>query len=88
MFERLFCPGEGCPQRARCLRFVAERPARFNSFGSPPFDESGQCEHFIALPPPAHDEVARLAYQLWCDEGYPEGAAERHWFAALARLRP
>ena len=33
-----------------------------------------------------HEEVARLAYQLWTERGRPLGSPERDWFAAQARL--
>ena len=32
--------------------------------------------------PPSEDRVRVLAYQLWLEEGRPEGRAEHHWFKA------
>ena len=28
------------------------------------------------------ERIREIAYFLWLEEGYPEGAAERHWLAA------
>jgi hypothetical protein len=28
------------------------------------------------------ERIREIAYLLWLEEGYPEGAAERHWLAA------
>lgn len=36
---------------------------------------------------PDHDDIARLAYQLWEESGRPHGAAEEHWFQAEEELR-
>ncbi|MBX9462621.1 MAG: DUF2934 domain-containing protein [Aquamicrobium sp.] len=33
------------------------------------------------------DEVRRRAYQLWEEEGFPEGGQERHWLQAEQELR-
>jgi hypothetical protein len=33
------------------------------------------------------DGVALLAYQLWEEEGRPEGRSEYHWLEAERRLR-
>jgi hypothetical protein len=30
------------------------------------------------------ERIREIAYLLWLEEGYPEGAAERHWLAAEA----
>jgi len=35
----------------------------------------------------SHDEVARLAYQLWTDRGRPWGSPWSDWFPAEARLK-
>jgi hypothetical protein len=32
----------------------------------------------------ASQRVREIAYRLWQEEGYPEGEALRHWFAAKA----
>jgi Protein of unknown function (DUF2934) len=36
------------------------------------------------------DQVRRVAYTLWLNEGRPEGSAEIHWFRAveLAAAKP
>lgn len=34
-----------------------------------------------------HEDVARVAKQLWEDEGQPEGKAEEHWQRAEEHLR-
>jgi hypothetical protein len=43
-----------------------------------------------AEPPPAHEEIALLAYALWQERGSPEGSSEEDWLNAerqlLARL--
>lgn len=36
---------------------------------------------------PAHDEIARRAYELWRQEGCPEGRALKHWIEAEKQLR-
>jgi hypothetical protein len=35
----------------------------------------------------SHDDVARVAKQIWEDEGCPEGKAEEHWQRAEEHLR-
>jgi hypothetical protein len=34
-----------------------------------------------------HDEIAARAYELYLQEGCPQGRAEVHWLAAEAQLR-
>ena len=34
-----------------------------------------------------HEEIARLAFQLWQKRGCPEGSPEQDWFDAIALLR-
>lgn len=34
-----------------------------------------------------HERIATLAYQIWEDEGCPEGRCEVHWQEAERRLR-
>ena len=33
-----------------------------------------------------HEEIRRRAYELWEEEGRPEGAALRHWLQAVDEL--
>jgi hypothetical protein len=35
----------------------------------------------------AHEEIARRAYELWEQDGCPEGCSERHWLQAERQLR-
>ena len=35
----------------------------------------------------AHEEIARRAYELWEQDGCPEGCSERHWLEAERQLR-
>lgn len=37
-------------------------------------------------PGPSHDDIARLAYQLWLDRGAPEGSSELDWLQAESTL--
>jgi hypothetical protein len=34
-----------------------------------------------------HDDIARLAFQLWQERGCPEGSPEIDWFEAVKELR-
>jgi len=36
---------------------------------------------------PTHDEIAKLAFELWVSEGRPEGKALPTWLFAEAMLR-
>ncbi|WP_263356686.1 DUF2934 domain-containing protein [Acidicapsa ligni] len=36
---------------------------------------------------PSHDEVARLAYRFWENEGRSDGDQEHYWHKAEAQLR-
>ena len=38
-------------------------------------------------PNPTHEQIAVVAYQLYEDEGFPDGLADSHWHAAEVRLR-
>jgi len=33
-----------------------------------------------------HEQIRRRAYEIWEDEGRPEGAATRHWLQATDEL--
>jgi hypothetical protein len=35
----------------------------------------------------SHDQIALVAYQIWEEQGRPEGRAEQHWRWAIERLR-
>jgi hypothetical protein len=37
--------------------------------------------------PYRHDEIAKLAYELWDDRGRPQGSPEIDWYAAESALR-
>jgi hypothetical protein len=42
-----------------------------------------------SLPPDpvlSHNEIARMAYAIWQEQGCPEGHAEEHWRLAIKRL--
>ena len=34
-----------------------------------------------------HEAIAKRAYELWCDKGYPHGTHEQNWLEAEAQLR-
>jgi len=36
---------------------------------------------------PAHDEIAKRAYEKWCKRGRPQGTHMQDWFEAEAELR-
>ena len=78
----LLCRGEGCKLRHYCFRSTAEVLGRQDFFASPPLDEQSQtCEFFYenAL----FDADIRLkAYQIWQEEGQPEGRDFWHWQTA------
>lgn len=38
------------------------------------------------LKTPNHDEIAKAAYEIWQDEGCPDGCDQSHWKTAEARL--
>ena len=83
------CSGVGCPLRDDCLRFRAKTVARFDAFGSPPYDAAtGSCAHHVSLattrPTPA--DVARRAYDRWLGAGRGAGREDEHWLAAEAEL--
>lgn len=83
------CPGAGCPLRNDCLRARLRLTARFDSFGSPPYDPRTQtCAHHVALPSthPSDDAIRTRAYHRWLAEGGPEGRADAHWQAAREEL--
>ena len=46
---------------------------------------NGVNEHGIAIF--RHDDIARLAYELWQTRGRPEGSPEEDWFHASYQLR-
>jgi len=83
------CPGTGCPLRNECLRARLRLPARFDCYGSPPYDtRAGACEHRVALPAtnPDDDTIRTRAYHRWLAEGRPAGRADAHWQAAREAL--
>jgi hypothetical protein len=44
-------------------------------------------EHHLRGPTPLQDEVARLAYYFWEQQGRPHGKDQEHWLRALTELR-
>jgi hypothetical protein len=36
---------------------------------------------------PSDEEIARLAYRYYEEEGYPEGRADEHWHRAQQKIR-
>jgi len=40
-----------------------------------------------ALPEPAQEEIAALAYQIWIERGSPHGSHEEDWYHAEQQLR-
>ena len=36
---------------------------------------------------PAHGDIAKLAHELWVQQGRPSGTSERDWLEAERRLR-
>jgi hypothetical protein len=38
-------------------------------------------------PQPSHEAIASRAFQLWMQEGQPQGDGERHWLQAEAELK-
>jgi hypothetical protein len=38
-------------------------------------------------PQPSHEAIASRAFQLWMQEGQPEGNGERHWLQAEVELK-
>jgi hypothetical protein len=44
-------------------------------------------KHKLRQPPPPHEEVARLAYAFWEEEGRPHGRDQEHWYWAVEQLR-
>ena len=39
------------------------------------------------MPPPSHDQIARVAYQLWEEAGRPHGQSDEFWQRAERQLR-
>ena len=40
----------------------------------------------MAILPPTHEEIARLAYACWEARGHPHGSAQEDWFRAEREL--
>ena len=40
----------------------------------------------MAILPPTHEEIARLAYAYWEARGHPHGSAQEDWFRAEREL--
>lgn len=67
-------PGEAGPVHGSGYQQPAD--AVHPNFGSAPGDVE-----------PSEDEIRRRAYQLWEEEGFPEGSHDRHWLEAEQELR-
>jgi len=83
------CSGVGCPLRDDCLRYRAKVIARFDAFGTPPYDAATTtcAEHRpLASIRPTRADVARRAHDRWLAAGRPDGRADEHWLAAEADL--
>ena len=39
------------------------------------------------MPPPSHEQIGRVAYQLWEEAGRPHGQSEAFWSRAERELR-
>ncbi|MDP3274771.1 MAG: DUF2934 domain-containing protein [Deltaproteobacteria bacterium] len=88
MTDRTLCSGDGCPVRARCLRFRLVAYGRQSYWGTPPYDHAlGVCAYFedvVTLAPTEHD-VRTRAYHLWLAAGR-KGDADAHWARAEREL--
>jgi len=79
------CSGEGCPLRARCARARLRAYARYDAFGSPPYDpRTSACDAFVDVRTlyPTDAMVRDRAYHRWQAAGRPEGTADRDWHEA------
>ncbi len=39
-------------------------------------------KHADSVPPSREDSVAKLAFQIWEEEGRPDGKSDEHWYLA------
>ncbi len=57
-----------------------------NPEATPPLEKKSRSEdNMVAEGSPPHllsDDIALRAYEIWCDEGCPEGRALDHWLRA------
>jgi hypothetical protein len=81
-YDVCMCEGGRCPLKENCLRYTGRISARQDFFGMPPYNIStGTCEHFWS-DRPHPEQVARLAYQIWESENYPENRSIEFWLRA------
>lgn len=50
------------------------------------YSPSHEKHHESEPTPPTHAEIRERAYQIWVNQGSPEGRAEQHWLAAEREL--
>ncbi|MCB1178838.1 MAG: DUF2934 domain-containing protein [Leptospiraceae bacterium] len=82
----IFCPGGDCPLKETCFRFTAIAYGRRSSFVSIPYSRrTNSCDQFISNKP-KDEEIAKLAYFFYLEEGYPSGKDKEHWFRAEKEL--
>lgn len=80
--DRLLCSGEGCKLRHYCFRNTAEILGKQDFFGTPPLNQQTQeCAYFYENAVFEAD-IRLKAYELWLQEGQPEGQNLRHWHQA------
>ncbi len=81
-YDVCMCGGNRCPLKENCLRYTGRISGRQDFFGSPPYNFStGTCDHYWSdLPHP--EQIARLAYQMWERENYPEHRSIEFWLKA------
>lgn len=89
MSDMTLCPGDGCPNKNRCLRFRTRPLGREDFFAAPPYDRrTGECDafHDIAELGPSDEQIRTRAHYLWISGGYREGRADHDWQEAKAEL--
>lgn len=97
-YDITMCPGDACPRRERCYRYLAQPDARQDWFTTPPYDpRADACAAYwdVATVMPTAEQIRGRAYFVWVAAGRPEGCADAHWAhaereltdAARARLR-
>ncbi len=50
-------------------------------------DPVGRSLNPAAAPVSTHQQIAALAYRLWCERGCPHGSAEDDWFRAEQQIQ-
>lgn len=88
-YDITMCPGDDCPLRDGCYRYLAVAAGRQDWFGATPYDRAAQrCAHFwdVAELMPTVEQVRDRAYFVWVARGRPEGEAESCWCEAEREL--